>query len=753
MNLLKRRKAMAKNAKFCLSVVLLVPIVLGLAVSAKVRAGVVLPPSPYSPLGLTTFIDEDKDGIDDNLEQYLANKFAPVILIESDESNYPVNVEWFLQRARLEYHEDCTSDVDDPVGPNPLMTQENLIGPPWGIPTWTVLVPEYTPGDGFRWVPHEVNYPHCGEGDTDYSHPPHHDITTVKTDPDGQWSVGSSTTGYSDQQTFVIPDLADSDQLGSTDPQEWVTYFHAYPTKDGGIMLQYWHLFAYNGLGIAGFGHHGGDWDATIHVQLDNNLQLKQVWFSRHSHDNPGDPIDRSRVTLIYSNTMLPDPINGTHPLMTIDGGGHAAFASPRDFCTNSSVAGGIAAWPTDMNDLLNPAKLSGMDGNNCVGDSWVEANRGGTIWETWEGGSVLSTPNWKGIPLTSGHGGMVNLGEYNPCGTPEGFNSTCYGSKQASTLLAGQFLPLNGQIFIAYEGRWGSLPHEICLPKLGCIPSGIPPRGPVFQGFKDNGEGKVSEYTAWYNEADTVPASPATTPWREAPTTGLTLTGLTSFDGTHNYISGATTASFIVDQNPVAASYGNPRTYYRIYPVGGVAPTFNRVSGAFALPAEPDGYYLLQYYSMDALNNQEMDNQGFPKVSSLVFTKLNKLNSTGVYFMAGGYRATASMDVSMTTPNLMPSGWLKFNYRTSTMTCYLSSTQLTEAWMLSDKKTMMIGGFATVNNQPGYYFWAGATDNGSPGAGLDQFSITVLDPQRKTFLYIPSTTISGGDLVIKPLY
>src|SRR5438270_3038815 len=74
------------------------------------------------------FIDQDGDGIDDNLEQQLANKFAPVILIESDESNYPVNVEWFLARAHMQYHEDCGSilaipphnDVDDDIGPNPL---------------------------------------------------------------------------------------------------------------------------------------------------------------------------------------------------------------------------------------------------------------------------------------------------------------------------------------------------------------------------------------------------------------------------------------------------------------------------------------------------------------------------------------------------------------------------------------------------------------------------------------------------------
>jgi hypothetical protein len=29
------------------------------------------------------------------------------------------------------------------------------------------------------------------------------------------------------------------------------------------VTIQYWHVFAYNGLGAAGVGDHGGDWDAT----------------------------------------------------------------------------------------------------------------------------------------------------------------------------------------------------------------------------------------------------------------------------------------------------------------------------------------------------------------------------------------------------------------------------------------------------------------------------------------------------------
>jgi hypothetical protein len=60
--------------------------------------------------------------------------------------------------------------------------------------------------------------------------------------------------------------------------------------------------------------------------------------------------------------------------------------------------------------------------------------------------------PCWGG--RACGHGGMVNVGEYNPC-TP----STCGGSRMHGTLLSGQFHPLNDQLFIRFEGRWGSLP------------------------------------------------------------------------------------------------------------------------------------------------------------------------------------------------------------------------------------------------------------------------------------------------------
>jgi len=262
--------------------------------------------SPAAP------VDADHDGINDDLEQQLAEKYAPVIYIEPDESNYPVNVDWFLDRAHLQYHEDCAIDRDDDFDPTPIGSQ--LLGPD-SQSFWA---------DG----------PYCGSGDTGYGHPPHRTLSTAAADPDGQFSAGALTTGYSDQQTFVLTDLADAYHVGSTDPRDWKTYFHVYPGADGGVMIQYWHVFAYNEFG-GEFDNHGGDWDASIQVWLKPDLTMKGVWFSRHADDHPGT---------FFCATIDADCgavqvrlFDSTHPVVTIDGGGHAAFRSPDDWATCQS--------------------------------------------------------------------------------------------------------------------------------------------------------------------------------------------------------------------------------------------------------------------------------------------------------------------------------------------------------------------------------------------------------------------------------
>jgi FIMAH domain-containing protein len=525
-------------------------------------------------------VDADHDGINDDLEQRLAERYAPVIYIEPDESNYPVNVDWFLERARLQYHEDCADDVDSNRGPFPIGTQ--LLGP----------------NAGALWA----GGPNCGEDDMGYSHPPHRLLTTVATDPDGQFSVGALTTGYSDQQTFVLTDLDPLFHVGSTDPRDWRTYFHVYPADDGGVMIQYWHVFAFNAFG-GGFDDHGGDWDASIQVWLTSDLTLRGVWFSRHADDHPGTFFCAS------ADAGCGDPrvrlFDSTHPVVTIDGGGHAAFRSPSDWATCDcrvleGVTGplGTIVWTEDTDAFDNPAALRRAEfvcAPNGGCSLTLSAPSGGIVWKTWTDGDVVASGSLTNPILSpSAHGGLVNLGEYNPC-TP----ATCFGTAQGSQLLAGEFHPLNNAFWLRYEGRWGS---------IGTINSG--PRGPVFQGFEDRGSLQVSFYRAWLNNGASSPATnDGTHPWLVPPPTSATLDGASHTTGAVTFVSGTTRVALSASQSAIADRFGSPVTWYRIHPVGGSLPEFTQYSGAFTLVSplgSPDGAYNVDYFTVDGLGNVE---------------------------------------------------------------------------------------------------------------------------------------------------
>jgi hypothetical protein len=527
-------------------------------------------------------VDADHDGINEDLEQKLAERYAPLIYIEPDESNYPVNVDWFLDRANLQYHEDCFSDTDDNRGPFPIGTQ--LLGPAAGL-LW-------------------VGGPNCGEDDTGYTHPPHRQLSTIATDPDGQFSVGPLTTGYSDQQTFVLNDLAPLFRVGSTDSRDWKTYFHVYPGADGGVMIQYWHVFAYNQFG-GGFDNHGGDWDASIQVWLTPALTLKGVWFSRHADDHPGTFFCASADA--GCGTPQVRLFDSTHPVVTIDGGGHAAFRSPADWATCDcrvleSVTGplGTIVWTQDTDAFDNPAALRRAEfvcDTNNICTLTLSAPSGGIVWKTWSDGDVVASGNLTN-PITSPstHGGLVNLGEYNPC-TP----SSCFGTDQASHLLAGEFHPLNNAFWLRYEGRWGS---------IGTINSG--PRGPVFQGFEDRGELQTSVYRAWYNNGANTPATnDGSHPWLVPPKTTATLDGETFSAGGVTFVSGTTRVTLSASESAIAARFGMPVTWVRAYRVGATVPDFTLYTGAFALASPSslsvDGAYNVDFFTVDGLGNAEV--------------------------------------------------------------------------------------------------------------------------------------------------
>jgi len=502
--------------------------------------------------------DLDGDGIPDDLEQLLAERFAPVIFIHPGETNYPVNVDWFLARARLLYFEDCFPDVQEsvPGAPNPLGSQSNLIGPPWTHPdSWGSDHPET----------------HCGDA------PDHRRIATTAPDPES----------YSDQTTFELPDVSASARVGSLNPADWKTYVHVYPNNLGGIQIQYWHVFTYNAFDFLGFGNHGGDWDASIQVVLDSNLNPTGAWYSRHGADHPGDFFAWTDLT-IY---------DGTHPQVAIDKGGHAAFKSFQDCQDYFQVVGDLSicsiAWR-----------------NNPDGPGF------GTVWKTWTGGQVRQDPSTQPFPNAysispnpSVTGGIVNLGEYNP------------GARQASPILAGQFRPLNGQTFTQYSGRWGS---------LGLIFSG--PRGPVFQGY-DSGV-----YRSWYNQAAAAPATPTTHPWREPPKTNRTV-GIPRFvSGGTTYVSPRTPFSLAVTENRVAEAEGSATTYFRLVADNSIPGAFGAYAGPFSISG-PDGSYRLDYYSVDALGNLEA-------VHSAVFI----LDGTGPAISISDPRATDYSHPSLLT-------------------------------------------------------------------------------------------------------
>ena len=178
-------------------------------------------------LNINSDVDDDK--ITDTCEQTLAEKYAPIVYHSSDESNYPTNVDWLLQKTALYFNSVTKSELDRKIIDKP--SQAALLGQKVEI----------------------SNTP------------------SITVDSDGTRSERKETS-------FYLEDVAEGFRRGSTNSQEWTTYFHAYPNDIQGITIQYWRFYAYNDA----VNNHGGDWEG-IHIVLDENLRPAQK-----SCHNPG---------------------------------------------------------------------------------------------------------------------------------------------------------------------------------------------------------------------------------------------------------------------------------------------------------------------------------------------------------------------------------------------------------------------------------------------------------------------------------
>lgn len=176
------------------------------------------PPAPAG--GCLTGTDADGDGLSEDCEQMLAEKFAPVIYHSNEERYFPFRVEAYLRLSSLWfYDETCSPTLRAELQPAP--TPEQLLSAHWPAICLNKL-PAYANG----------------------------------------------TRSQAKRSTFYLADPPQAYREGSRNSTDWVTYFHAYPNQINGITLQYWRFYAWH----EGDGSHGGDW-VSIHIILDSAQQ------------------------------------------------------------------------------------------------------------------------------------------------------------------------------------------------------------------------------------------------------------------------------------------------------------------------------------------------------------------------------------------------------------------------------------------------------------------------------------------------
>jgi hypothetical protein len=185
--------------------------------------------------------DADHDGLDDALEDRLAERFAPIVIHSSLETNLPTKVEPFLARTTLAFYDEACPHARrvTPVAAAP--TEDGLLG----------RVVETT----------------CGGGRT-------------RVTSDGYRSDRKT-------RTFFLSDVDDETKEGSRDTRDWRTYVHVYPNDRGGVTLQFWRFYAFN----RAFASHGGDWEG-VHVVLDRDERAVEVGLLGHRTLDEHDPRD-----------------------------------------------------------------------------------------------------------------------------------------------------------------------------------------------------------------------------------------------------------------------------------------------------------------------------------------------------------------------------------------------------------------------------------------------------------------------------
>ncbi|MCF6288957.1 MAG: Vps62-related protein [Proteobacteria bacterium] len=210
--------------------------------------------------------DNDKDGIADNLEMALANKFAPILRLPPSNKDWtrPANVDWYLQRAQLRYENKGACFRDDKIFKVGQVNQVNL-------------------------------------------------ARQFHRDKSLSWGKckNKGTKRYSKSSTRFFLQLADKYHKGAP-ASEWKAYVHVKKSTaiKNGYDIQYWFFYAYNDS-VAMFNHEG-DWE-HITVTVNSNQQFIEAIYAQHDYSTR---YTRKQLTFVGK----------TQPVVYVSDGSHASY-------------------------------------------------------------------------------------------------------------------------------------------------------------------------------------------------------------------------------------------------------------------------------------------------------------------------------------------------------------------------------------------------------------------------------------------
>ncbi|MBI5528693.1 MAG: hypothetical protein HY897_20375 [Deltaproteobacteria bacterium] len=389
--------------------------------------------------------DNDHDTICDEFEEYLANKYAPAYVHQNREWYWPTDPRTVPRGTMLFGNGGCYClDDDDPCRQDNEGTcrLECGINAVWG-PV------HYDPVDGPIEGP--LNY---------YSN--------------SHWAGGNEYGFFFDIQQlsnkYEFPQLVCQPmaplvqlmmQCGRT--ADFYHFHHTYVMDDGNINISYWRYYDKNEIHVStDAADHEGDWEsARVMVSPDQTSfvdgeHVHNLILARHGLDNPGTVIADS-------------PFNqwrGLHPVVYLEEGSHAAFASFGDWldytdpwCKVGEQFVGEQNCYFSNCDMYN-CRIPSVDA--CCYDSEGDPMM---AWESWTGGNIWwgsSTPIVNSVnPNECPRQGPVDRGTIS--GHLQNFGSRLF--------------PLNGFDYVVpFAGRWGG--------------DGDSAQGPVYGRYTDDAEG-----------------------------------------------------------------------------------------------------------------------------------------------------------------------------------------------------------------------------------------------------------------------